>query len=297
VQSVPHSALVRWLRGEASLPITLLHLLSSFSDADALLCHLDSSRERVVGDEVGAARLAALRQFAQAHRPGIALVRQMGALHARAEAELPERGVDTLRELYDRLADLDPSAAVALYAFGDARILDEATHEVISYLVDRGILSPSRRLLELGCGIGRLLEACAARCASTVGVDVSPRMVELASARVRHIPNAAAQLGNGGDLAAFATASVDVVLAADSWPHVVMLGADTMIGLAREVARVLVPGGEFVVLNFSYREGEGRDLADVRRLVSLLPFEIVEQALRPFRLWDAVTWRLRRGVG
>jgi hypothetical protein len=86
-------------------------------------------------------------------------------------------------------------------------------------------------------------------------------------------------------------------VAADSWPYVVELGAEAVRRLAEEVARVLVPGGEFVVLNFSYREDEALDVADVRQLASALGFDILEERSRPFTLWDGASWRLRRREG
>jgi SAM-dependent methyltransferase len=269
--------------------------MGTFSDADALIAHLGAIDATVPG-QPERERLAQMRRFVEEHRGGIARVRQMGALHAKAEAEGAALGVAGLGRLYDQLAALDPDTAVALYSFGDAGILAEATREVVAYLDGAGLLTPERRLLDLGCGIGRLLEACARRYRSAEGIDVSPAMVELASWRVSGLANARATLGNGLDLLAFADGSFDVVLASDSWPHVVMLGPDAVDRLAAEVARVLAPAGAFVVLNYSYRGDEARDAADVARLAARHGLDVVESGARPFRLWDAVVFRLRRGL-
>jgi SAM-dependent methyltransferase len=287
---------VRWLRAETSLPIALLHLVASFTDADALLNHLDESAP-ALATGVESERLASLRAFVGAHRDGIALVRRMGALHARAEAELPSHGVGALRGLYDELAELDPGTAVALYAFGDARILAEATREVVAYLKERGSVGPTCRLLDLGCGIGRLLEACAPLCRSVTGADVSPRMVALAAERVAAFPQARVQLVGGRELRDFADASFDLVLAADSWPHVLSLGTDASRALAREVARVLGPGGEFVLLNYSYGGDPETDARDVAALAAGCGFTQLEAPAQPFALWDATAFRLRRSAG
>ncbi len=290
------AALSRCLRGEISAPIALLHLVPEFEDPAALFGFLEESAQGLPAGQ-GALRLQALSRFAQDHLAGLSVVRQMGVHHAEAAAQVSTRGIRAIRELYDRLAEMDPSSAVALYAFGDPGILDRATAEVVAYLGQRGLLSPSSRLLELGCGIGRLLEACAERCGEVTGVDVSPRMVALAGARLERLRNARVQLCNGNDLEGFLSESQDVVVAADSWPHVVMLGPYAMRRLAQEVARVLAPGGEFVVLNFSYRPDPSADAADVGELASALGFAIVEAGNRPFVLWDAVAWRLRRTLG
>ncbi len=286
---------MRWLRAESSQPIALLHLVASFSEADALLRHLDDAAEGL--DDSAAARLAALREFVDGHRSGIALVRRMGALHVRSENELPARGVAALRELYDELAALDPTAAVALYSFGDAGILSEATAEVVEYLRARAVVSPEVRMLDLGCGTGRLLEACAPRCRSVSGIDVSPRMVALAAARCLGLANASVTLGEGGDLRGFPDAAFDAVLAADSWPHVGSLGPEASLGLAREVARVLAPGGTFTLLNYSYRGDDAADAADVAALAESCGFTVVASGERPFALWDATAFRLPRAVG
>jgi SAM-dependent methyltransferase len=218
----------------------------------------------------------------------------MGAHHAQAAGEPSRRGLPAVRDLYDRLVEMDPEAAVALYSFGDRAVLDAATAEVVGYLRERGLLTAQTRLLDLGCGIGRLLEACAPHCRSLVGIDVSPRMVALASSRLAPRTNVRVELGSGLDLGAIVSASQDVVLAADSWPHVVDLGGTAVTRLAEEVARVLVPGGHFVVLNFSYRDDAALDVADVRQLAAAIGFEVVEEGARPFTLWDASAWRLRR---
>lgn len=291
----PHPALLRFLRAEISRPIALLHLVGSFDDASGLLRHLDAS---AAGLDAGmAARLAALRAFVEEHRDGIALVRRMGAAHARSEAELPARGVAALRDLYDQLAGLDPTSAVALYAFGDASVLAEATAEVVAFLRARALVGPETRLLDLGCGTGRLLEACAPLCRSVSGVDVSPRMVALAAERCRALTNATVGLGNGRDLRGHPDGAFDAVLAADSWPHVLSLGTEASRGLAQEVARVLVPGGTFTLLNYSYRGDRAADAADVAVLAEANGFTVVASGETPFALWDGTAFRLRRVVG
>jgi SAM-dependent methyltransferase len=286
----------RLLEGEISPPIALLHLAPEFESPAALLGFLGEALARL-GPAPHAPRLAALLAFARAHIEGLATVRQMGSQHARAMDDLAGRGVLAIRDLYDRLAALDPNAAVALYSFGDPAVLDAVSAEIVAHLEGAGVLAPRVRLLEIGCGIGRLLEAFADRCAAVTGIDVSPRMAALASARVARFTNARVGECNGSDLAGFGDHAFDVVLAADSWPHVVMLGPQSVRQLAREVARVLAPGGEFVVLNLSYREDPGADLADIRALASELGFEVVDAGLRPFAVWDAVVWRLRRPLG
>jgi SAM-dependent methyltransferase len=101
------------------------------------------------------------------------------------------------------------------------------------------------RVLDAGCGAGALSAALVARGAAVVGVDVSPRMVAAARARVPAGGDARFAVGDltdGRALSGFADASFDVV-AASLMMHYVrdwepLLGA---------LARVLVPGGRVVL--------------------------------------------------
>lgn len=91
-------------------------------------------------------------------------------------------------------------------------------------------------LLDVGCGTGRLLRAAKLRWpdAHLVGIDASPRMVEIAR---RLTPDARLQVGTAEALP-LPDASVDVALSTISFHH----WQDQLAGL-REVMRVLRPGG------------------------------------------------------
>src|SRR5262245_36171888 len=51
-------------------------------------------------------------------------------------------------------------------------------------------LTPEDRVLEIGCGIGRITKAIAARAGSVVGLDVSPEMVARAQRALTSVGNA-----------------------------------------------------------------------------------------------------------
>lgn len=142
--------------------------------------------------------------------------------------------------------------------------------------------------------MGRFAEALAPHLRSVLGLDLSAGMVEEARRRSRRA-NVRFAVGTGRDLAGVADASVDLVLAADVFPYLVGAGlADRHVA---EIARVLRPGGAAAVLNYSYRgdpEADGRDLAASAARHGLSP----ERAGgRPFRLWDASAFLLRRQAG
>jgi ubiquinone/menaquinone biosynthesis C-methylase UbiE len=103
-------------------------------------------------------------------------------------------------------------------------------------LVERLELGPGDRVLDVGCGTGRLAEWIAGRVGSAVvGVDPLPERIALARARA---PALRFEVGRAEDLGAFADASFDAVClsAAFHWVE------DQPRALG-EAARVLRPGG------------------------------------------------------
>jgi SAM-dependent methyltransferase len=111
-------------------------------------------------------------------------------------------------------------------------------------VVDLDLLGvwPGGRVLDAGCGIGRLMLRLQRRGCETVGVDIVRRDL---LAGQRHLaglePLASFVEGDGGRLP-FADASFDLVACTEVLEHC----ADANLAL-RELARVLRPGGRLVV--------------------------------------------------
>lgn len=97
------------------------------------------------------------------------------------------------------------------------------------------------RVLEIGCGIGRMTRALAARAAEVVGVDVSEEMVRRGREALADCPNVRLELGTGRDLAGLADASFDVCYSFIVFQHI----PDPAItcDYITEIGRVLRPGG------------------------------------------------------
>lgn len=99
-----------------------------------------------------------------------------------------------------------------------------------------------RRVLDLGCGEGIITRSVAARGASVLGIDPSPRMIEHAREAERHRQGGAVfSVDDGCTLATVATSSVDWVTAGLSLNNV----PDLHAALAA-LQRVLAPEGSFV---------------------------------------------------
>ncbi len=104
-----------------------------------------------------------------------------------------------------------------------------------------------RRALDLACGTGDIAFELARRGARVTGLDITPRMVELAQSKVS-TPSRPATAFVVGDMMAlpFPDAHFDVVTTGYGLRNVPELG-----GAIREAARVLRPGGLFLSLDFN----------------------------------------------
>ncbi|HET8612492.1 MAG TPA: class I SAM-dependent methyltransferase, partial [Sphingomonas sp.] len=129
-----------------------------------------------------------------------------------------------------------------------------------------------------------------------IGLDLSPNMLAEARERGSNVFNLRFVEGNGRDLAMLATDSIDVALAADSFPFIVRTGAEVMEAIVAEVARVLRKGGDFLIFNWSYRGDVGRDIAEAYGFAEAFGFTVLRAGERPFRLWDGIGFQLRRAA-
>jgi ubiquinone/menaquinone biosynthesis C-methylase UbiE len=146
----------------------------------------------------------------------------------------------------------------------------------------------------LGCGIGRVALALADEASSVVGVDVSAGMVAEAARRAGDRARVRFVQGSGRDLAMLASGSADLLLAVDSWPFLVPAGPDVVAVMAAEVARVLAPGGDWLVFNWSYRGDAAQDMAEAHAAAAAHGLQLLRAGERPFAIWDGVGFHFRR---
>jgi SAM-dependent methyltransferase len=110
-------------------------------------------------------------------------------------------------------------------------------------LVHFGAEPAGLRVLEIGCGIGRLFAGLAARFGEVWGTDISPSMVEFGQ---QHCPVPATWIvGDGASLQGLHDGSFDHVLSYEVFGHIPNL--DIIHNYLRETFRVLKPGGTFQV--------------------------------------------------
>jgi len=207
----------------------------------------------------------------------------------------PEEGIEAYRRFFDRAVRRDEPSSVAAHSLGDPELLAQSTVEVVQLLDHLGVLGTGRRALEIGCGIGRILAALAPRLAAIHGTDIAPRMIETSRRACTGLANVTLSVTSGLDLSGIEAASFDLVLAVDSFPYIYHTSRTLAALHVREAARVLRPGGDLIILNYSYRDDVGSDRREVARLFDSAGLELLANGERPpLRLWDAYLFHGRR---
>ena len=113
-------------------------------------------------------------------------------------------------------------------------------------------IGPQDRILDLGCGIGNILIALAERIAFTrppTGVDVSLALIDIGRGEIRKAgldQKIELQVAPATSLP-FNDSSFDVVLTSHVIKH---LDDEALAASFKEVARLLRPGGRFLILEF-----------------------------------------------
>ena len=127
------------------------------------------------------------------------------------------------------------------------------------------------RMLEVGCGAGRMIVHLAPGFDRADGVDIAPEMI--AAARAADLP-ATVNLGvnSGSDLRDFEDACFDFVFSLMVFQHVP--DGAVIAGYLEEIARVLRPGAK-AVLQF-----DSRPESAARRLALILPDPLLPRTRR-----------------
>ncbi|HEX2724763.1 MAG TPA: class I SAM-dependent methyltransferase, partial [Beijerinckiaceae bacterium] len=238
-----------------------------------------------------AAALDLLRRHPQACATVKAVLRDVE--HDRA-AQTPEEALACCAAAFDRAARALPEASVALYALGSPDLLSAATAEVADRIRGWGLTGPGRRVLDIGCGIGRFEEALAQEVEHVVGIDISAEMILAARRRCAAVGNVQFHQCSGRDLSPFGDDSFDLVLAVDCLPYLVQSGMSLVERHFAEAARVLTAASDLLIVNFSYRGDSARDRADVTRLAQVFGFDVRRAGTHEFSLWDGLTFHLVR---
>jgi SAM-dependent methyltransferase len=285
----------RYLAGDISAEVALAALIAAVGDVAA-------AAAAVAPAAAAEPRLAPVLALLEAHAEGCAPIAPLLLEHPDPEVQplATAEALAACRSFFDRAVARSEEASVALYSLGDPAILARATAEIVELFGRWGLLGRRRRALDVGCGIGRVAAALAGRLRSIWGVDLSLSMLAAARRRNAGAP-VRARLGfaatAGRDLAFFPAASFDLVYAVDSFPYLQSAGPEVVAAHLAEAARLLAPGGDLAILNFSYRgdlDLDSLELAELCDAHGLVP-EVLGQ--QPFALWDGAAYLARKPRG
>jgi len=276
--------------------VALTRLLLAHESAEAAARAIDDALECTpdAGDEHQ--QLLAMRELLRANRERcewITQVRRTGLDTADGAASADDV-IRRCEQLFDWAVEQSEEGSVAAYTLGDARLFEQATAEVVAELALLGVLGRDRDTLEIGCGVGRMQGALASLVRAAHGVDISARMIAAARRRCAGLPNVHFEQTSGRDLAALGTHRFHLVYAIDSFPYIQRAGWAAVEHCMAEIARVLTPGGDVVIFNFSYRGDLEADRRDVTTLARACGFDVLVNGEARLRTWDGVLFHLRR---
>jgi SAM-dependent methyltransferase len=102
-------------------------------------------------------------------------------------------------------------------------------------------IAEGSRVVDVGCGVGRLTRAARLRAAHVTGVDVSAEMVRRARELNAHLDGVEFLQGDGRHLTGVADGSADACISHVVFQHIP--DPQITMGYIREMGRVLRPGG------------------------------------------------------
>ncbi len=127
------------------------------------------------------------------------------------------------------------------FASGESTVAEEILTDMGN--ICQGKAPEAMRVLEIGCGAGRVTRALAKLFGEVHAVDVSGEMVKLASAALAAFPHAHAYQNNGTDLTVVPELPFDFAFSSIVFQHIP--SREVIENYVREVNRLLRPGALF----------------------------------------------------
>jgi SAM-dependent methyltransferase len=188
---------------------------------------------------------------------------------------MPDVDTSSMREFWDKRANEDPFHFVDQrepYRHADEeRFWRAGERDLDALLGELGLeVGPGDRVMDVGCGIGRLTRVLARRAAHVTAVDVSPEMLARAQELNPGLDNVEWVLGDGVTLAGIEFGSHDAVVCHQVLEHIP--STRVQLGYVAEFARVLRPGGwaAFDLATAPARERQGPETHSRRGFLQAL---------------------------
>ena len=147
---------------------------------------------------------------------------------------------EQMKSDWDRRVDHDYRFWMSDGYKDDASMWEAGERDMSILLKDAGDTS-HKTMLELGCGVGRLLRAGLKRFKHVIGIDVSESAIKKAHEFLNFETNLELYTGNGIDLTPVPDHSVDTLI---SFAALTSIPTSVIANYMREFHRVLKPGGE-----------------------------------------------------
>lgn len=155
---------------------------------------------------------------------------------------------------WDAVASSDRAAAVGVSGRGTEEELRASAEGPVRNLRELAQVCGEDRVLEIGCGVGRIGRELAPLCREWTGADVSANMLGFARERLRGLGNVKLVHLEEVSLAPFEDASFDLVYSTNMFLHIDEMDRWRYV---EEGLRVLRPGGRMMVETVGMESDEG----------------------------------------
>ena len=165
----------------------------------------------------------------------------------RMKEDWDRRALENARYYVDTARDNWTDAE--FFQSGEATVAEEVDTDLTN--ICQGRDPQSMRVLEIGCGAGRVTRALARRFGEVHGVDVSGEMIKLAKQALQGYENVFLYQNNGKDLSLIPGRDFDFAFSCIVFQHIP--SREIILNYVREVWRLLRPGALF---KFQVQGGE-----------------------------------------
>lgn len=172
----------------------------------------------------------------------------------REEIPLVSHSRGDYKQVWDDEVKSDVFARIAVCGTDDLGEYDRSGILTAQDIVAETGLGSTSRVLEIGCGSGRVGAKLAPSCGHWTGADVSKKMIETVRQALAHLPNVSFVALNGADLAGVESESLDVVYCTGVFMH---LDEWDRFRYVEDSMRVLKPGGALYFDNFNLLSDDG----------------------------------------
>jgi len=157
-------------------------------------------------------------------------------------------------ETWDTLASSPEEARAAVCGASDERNLRLSAHRAVNNIAELVGIEADDRVLEIGCGVGRIGLELAPRCQQWTGADISKNMLAYAAHRLSQLGNIHLVHLQAANLDAFLDSSFDLVYLTNMFDHLDQLDRYKYI---LDAFRVLRPSGRLYVDNTDLESDDG----------------------------------------